>query len=214
MASLLLVACVMSLIQKEMKGAAQGLWHKGCNILFRFCQLCKLRCCNCLIAAQTMQHCHVSGSVLFIPWCTLNSTSFPDGKLFLLIYVFTFHSLNIHAWDQCGWQTQYLHACVHHTKGPWGYVCSAVRDTQRGQITWMVKWESSTACTQKGLFCSTLDTKGYRRRRVWNPSHSCQLGTMISYIPPLPAPESLLISSLQSCARVPFVYSSFQWCAA
>lgn len=39
MASLLLFACVMSLMLK-MKGVACGLCHEGCNILFRLCVYC------------------------------------------------------------------------------------------------------------------------------------------------------------------------------
>lgn len=84
MASLLLVACVMSLILKK-KGAAHGLCHEECNILFRFCLLCMPRCCTCLIPAQTMQCCHVAGFVRYIHRFTLNSISFPDG-----MYVFVF----------------------------------------------------------------------------------------------------------------------------
>lgn len=117
---------------------------------------------------------------------------------------------HIYARDQCGWQTQ-LHACVEHAEGPRECVCSPMHDMQRGQNGYPVL----RALGKGALFFLLFDTKGWRGRRVdvCEIHHTADSLLQWSVAPPPPpaALLHLLISSPQSCACWPFVYSSFQW---
>lgn len=137
---------------------------------------------------------------------------------FWFVYLFPFHSCT-HQRRRLVWLTNMMIArlCRVRPKDHGG-VCSPMHNMRRGgQMTRLAKWWSSTACAWErgGSFSSLFAIKGCRGRRVdvCEIHHTAaSLAQWSVKLSPSSAKNPLLhllISSPQSCARWPFVYSSF-----
>lgn len=140
----------------------------------------------------------------------------------------TVFSVSFHSWKYsclrpvCLTDNNCMPACVEHARGPWGCVCSPMHAMQQGQMTWMAKWwssilhalrmSSSALCrTQRDAVTDVkMCVKSITQLLAWNNDQSSSSSPTPPTSPSKPLLH-LLISSPQSSARGPFVYSSFQW---
>lgn len=188
-----------------MKGVAFSSCHLESITLFRF------------LCSQDAALADTSTDNAALWWCWIwqmhSRIHFEFKQLWELINLFLFFMWtgfysspeSIPAWDPRARKA--LIAC----RSTMGCVCALMHSVYWGQMTWMVKWCSSSECTQKGG--SLFITKGFGNR--WEDVreiHQSAPSLAQRSVPPTPQPESLLhflICSSQRCARGAFCLQLF-----